>query len=258
MEHFASPGQKRWNEMNINEKLFKIYEEANEKVFKIITERNSKEIDKATYPFFLKIPKAFEISKNKIIVYGQETYGWSDVNNDTSNTYNMSENRTDGIIECYERKFNKKEYLTYSSHFWQVFKLLNDYFCECSKEFGYLWNNIEKMGLDGDGFPDNWYDDIIKPYFNDLVNKEIEIIKPDFLVFFTGTTRDHVLDDIFNKPERKNVENYDQKDLCEIILPDIKKAFRTHHPRYLCKVFPNGQHKEILKLIHKEIYKIME
>jgi hypothetical protein len=52
-----------------------------------------------------------------------------------------------------------------------------------------------------------------------LIVKELEIIKPDFLVFLTGTTRDFIIDDIFNKPKRKEVAGFSQDDICEIKIP---------------------------------------
>jgi hypothetical protein len=244
--------------MTMNEALHKLYLDANSKVYKTITEKNKKlECNQAAYPFFLKLPDIFINSKNKIMIYGQETYGWSDVNNDASNVYCMGENNIDGILECYNRYFNNKDYKNNHSPFWNVFRLLNDYFNECGKEFGYLWNNITKLGLNGNGFPYNWYDDIIKPYFNDLIVKELEIIKPDFLVFFTGTTRDFIIDDIFNKPERKDVAGFSQDDICEIKIPNIKKALRTHHPNTLYMNSNNGSYKKIIGTIHDEIYKDM-
>jgi hypothetical protein len=245
--------------MGMNEELCKLYHTVNKKVYKQITDKNNTLASfQATYPFFLKLSETFVQSKNRVIIYGQETYGWSDVNNNADNVYRMTQNKIDGIIECYNRYFNEKECDNNHSPFWNVFRLVEDLFCESGKEFGCCWNNITKLGLNGKGFPYNWYDDIIKPYFNELIVKEIEIIKPDFIIFFTGTTRDFILNEIFNNPEKKNVKNYSQDDLCEIIIPNIKKAYRTHHPNTLYMNSINGSYKNIISTISHGIYNEMK
>jgi hypothetical protein len=90
--------------MDMNEKLKKLYLATNEKVYKTITEKNKQLDNQVAYPLFLKVPENFTGTKNKIIVYGQETAGWTDINNDTG-VYDMGENNIDGILECYHKFF---------------------------------------------------------------------------------------------------------------------------------------------------------
>ena len=90
------------------------------------------------------------------------------------------------------------------------------------------------MGMQKKGFPQKLYPNVIKPYLNGIILKEIEILKPQFIVFFTGPDEyDKVLDDVFSKPKRKSIGNFNERHLCEIEIPDIKKAIRTYHPNYL-------------------------
>jgi len=245
----------------MNEELYNLYHNVNEKVYKYVTERNkNKNIRgmQSSYPLFLKLSENFIGSKNKIIIYGQETFGWHDTFSENKE-YNMLENKIDGILETYQKFYNEKGYLRYyPSPFWNVFRLIENLCCESGKTFGLLFNDITKLGLVGGGFPYNWYDDIIKPYFNELVIREIEIIKPDFLIFLTG--RDNILDDIFHDLhlQRENVDGFDQYDLCKLLVPNIKIAYRTQHPQTMYARSKNGSYKNIIFAIYHSICEKME
>jgi len=89
------------------------------------------------------------------------------------------------------------------------------------------------MGYNRNGFPHNFYDTFVKPHLNNLVAKEIEILKPDYIIFLTGYGYDKVLADIFGEPEQKTVGEFPIYKLCEITIPNVKKSLRTYHPRPL-------------------------
>jgi len=78
-----------------------------------------------------------------------------------------------------------------------------------------------------------WYEEITRPYFNPLILREIEILRPDYLVFFTGPDSDRYISDIFGNPAKKPVAGFSEGELCEFVIPNVKKAVRTYHPGYL-------------------------
>jgi hypothetical protein len=126
----------------------------------------------------------------------------------------------------------------------------------------YLWNNLIKMGKTVKGFPYNWYNDIIKPYFNELILKEINILNPDFIIFFTGPNStngsyDRALDEVFNNPRREPIEGFGKDELCEIKTPNVKKSFRTYHPTFLLRNNKNRSYKEYIQKIVNEIRSII-
>jgi hypothetical protein len=125
------------------------------------------------------------------------------------------------------------------------------------KKIEYLWNNIIKLGKNNEkGFPQNWYDyDIIKQNFNEIILKEITILKPDFIVFFTGPNDpyDKVLNDIFNNPVRISVEGFSERELCGLKIKNVKKAFRTYHPTYLLRNNRKRPYEEYIEKIINEI-----
>jgi len=177
----------------------------------------------------------------KIMIYGQETLGWGwDRKRDAYNRHVPFKS----IVDAYDNFFLSGCSLnSYGSPFWIFIRDIIELLAErnSDKKFGYLWNNVIKMGCNSGkkGLPANkanckkFYDSIIKPYFHPLVAKEHEILKPDYIVFLTGPNYDNAIVDIFGKPQRDSFSGFDEKHLCEILIPNVKKSIRSYHPGYL-------------------------
>ena len=160
----------------------------------------------------------------------------------------------------YDEFFRTKYCYKYGGQFWNMVKyFINEIIIKNKeKKIGYLWNNLVKAGKDSKGFPWNWYEEIIKPNFNKLILKEIDILKPDYIVFFTGPNSsngpyDNVLDHIFSNPNRKKVSGFNDNELCEIEIKNVKKSFRTYHPTYLLRNNKERPYKDFIKKIVDEI-----
>jgi hypothetical protein len=63
--------------------------------------------------------------------------------------------------------------------------------------------------------------------------QEIDILKPDFLVFLSGPKYDTYINDIFGNPQKKAIAGFNENELCECAIPTVKKAVRTYHPAFL-------------------------
>jgi hypothetical protein len=63
------------------------------------------------------------------------------------------------------------------------------------------------------------------------------------------------MDDVFNKPERLDIDGFAGKELCEVKIPNVKKSFRTYHPNFLSHNNKNRPYKEFLEKIIEEINK---
>ena len=214
--------------MDKNKQLLKQYSTLN--IFGIVdnyNEKTKKRENKAVYPLFLKTNENYEKADKKLMIFGQETNGWGGIYG--------SGITVDDVMNEYENFFNSKYCYIYAGAFWNGVKHFMNKIKKLSHNdnIDYLWNNIVKMGIDKKGFPSSIYEGIIKPNLNLLIKIEIELLKPDFIVFFTGPNYDSILDNVFNNPERKKVNGYKERELCEIIIPNIKRAFRTYHPNYL-------------------------
>jgi hypothetical protein len=219
--------------MDMNKELFSLYSGLD--IYKLIDDYNSKFSDEAentAYPLFLKANETYINSDVKLLIFGKETNGWG-------GTYGSGV-CVDDITNVYDEFFNSGDCYAYGGQFWNGIKYFMNLLQEKNKDkkISYLWNNIVKIGYDKEGFPYNFYENIVKPYLNNIITKEIEILKPDFVLFFTGPNSDNgpydnVLNEVFNNPQRKPVDGFTERQLCEIVIPNVKKSFRTYHPNYL-------------------------
>jgi hypothetical protein len=220
--------------------LYELYEKIEEDLYNSVEMENAKIADdkfKAANPLFLALPNDEYMSEYlkadiKLMIFGMETNGWGGI-------YGQYEDRLDTIIDDYTEYFcglvtDPKRPIFRGSKC--VIDRLHTKIGG-NKSIEYIWNNIVKMGYAGKNlgnyhFPAIFYNryDVIKKYLNPLIPKEIEILKPDYIVFFTGPKYDFIIDDVFQKPKRILIDGFDQNDLCEIVIPNAKKAFRTHHP----------------------------
>ena len=149
--------------MSINVKLRKLYEEK-----WIILENKAKEIAEISHPLLIKVDEEkFTNSDIKILIFGQETDGWFD---------KFPNKNIDEIMNEYH------QYLTYS----------ND------KDRRPFWNNISKIGKTTRGEPTGAIRNIENKYFNIIV-PEIEILKPDIIIFTTGYKRDWYFEEKLGK-----------------------------------------------------------
>ena len=254
--------------MDENEILREKYIDLDKKIRPIIKEKNlqlSNDNDKLTYPLFLKGFDQYQDSNPRLMIFGQEANNWCDTEKKDCIYGERDDTNVDMIIDRYVGHFNEGN-CEKNSPFWLVTKQFIQTFFEKNKDRYdvlwheiYLWNNLVKVGRKEEGFPDKWYDDIIKPYFNSLVLEEIKILKPDFIIFFTGSTETHenVLKDIFNDPEKPAVDGFAQEDLCEVKIPNVTKAFRTYHPQFLFRENKKRPYKEYIDKMIEEINKCL-
>jgi len=228
--------------MEKNNKLYTLYSKLD--VFGLVDEHNKSvkvRAKKAVFPLFIKTNESYEKADKKIMIFGQETNRWGGIYG-TGIT-------VEEILDKYENFFNTKCCYSYAGQFWNGVKhFINSYKKKNSDiSVDYLWNNIVKMGIDNKGFPYAFYENIVKPNLNQLINKEIEILKPDNIIFFTGPNYDEIIDDVFNKPDRIEIQGYTKRELCEIKITNVKKAIRTYHPNYLYRNDIDKYYKTIIK-----------
>jgi hypothetical protein len=269
--------------MDMNEKLYSIYSEANIAVSKLTDEHNNKQSDankKTAWPLFIKSNNSYELADIKLLVFGQETGGWPAGGNPPPYS---SEITIEDVLKKYDEFFNLKKCYQWEDYkgFWtgieKFIEKLRNKLSELNNEIkiDYLWNNIVKMGCYNNGkgyqrFPFAFYEKIVKPYLNKIISYEINILKPDYIIFFSGPNPlpgyenskggryDDILDDIFGSPKRKYIDGFDERKLCEIIIPNVKKSFRTYHPRHLYSLKKNKDGKDIDIYFNKIINSIIQ
>jgi len=168
-------------------------------------------------PYLVSPSNKYIEQKNRLLIIGQETNGWSE----------YVEN-LDKQMQCYE-EFNVGE--TYkSTPFWNVTrkveKIINH------EQFSCVGANINKFDVD-QRRPKGKHETAISTLDNILVS-EISILKPKICIFFTSHTFDYRLKEIFSEVELLKVDGFTTKELCQLKHPNLPElSFRTYHPKFL-------------------------
>ncbi len=168
-------------------------------------------------PYLISPSSKYIEQKNRLLIIGQETNGWSEYVEDV-----------DKQMQCYE-KFNVGEKYK-STPFWNVIrkveKILNN------EHFSCLGANINKFDVDQKR-PKGKYETAIAELDN-ILDNEIKILKPKICIFFTSHTFDYRLKNIFPRVDFLETEGFNTKVLCQLkhsSLPEL--SFRTYHPKFL-------------------------
>ncbi|MCL1812956.1 MAG: hypothetical protein FWG29_05485 [Treponema sp.] len=246
----------------IQKELYNLYSQVTtEEILNKVKEKNLKlpDNEKSTDPLFIRVSEDYLIADVKLMIFGQETNGWGSEEFNVANELDIIEMLIcgDNTPDCmgYRGFFNKKYCYKYGGQFWNMVKrfIIDLQKENQNKKIDYIWNNVIKMGKKGIGFPNYWYNDIVKPYFNNLIIKEINILKPDFIIFFCGHNYDKYINDIFNNPQKISVAGFNEQELCEIKIQNIKRCFRTYHPQFLYRDNLNRPYSDYLQTIIGEI-----
>lgn len=212
----------------------------------------SEKVAPAAHPLLIKVTDDYEQAPKKVMIFGQETDGWHE-------EFNSFQAPVEKMMERYYRYFNKLSpggKVRQKRAFWgdKNFSFFENNIAP-GESVGFLWNNISKIGnfAARKGKPHDSIRQLEIEYF-DVIKDEINILKPDFIIFTTGK-RDSYIRRIFGQNSTFSPLLYLQdgelaKETVNLIakvqlesFPDIR-AIRIEHPsrRTLDK-------KLILKLI---------
>ena len=178
----------------------------------------------ATHPLLLKSDKEFEEAELKVMFFGPETNEWNGV---------FEENiDIDSITTVYDEFYLQKGYEKYGKPFWNFIKRLKN--IQSEKKIGYIWNNVLKIGKSDVGTPQQGLINYTIDYFN-VIPQEIEILKPNVLLFLSGHTYDEYIKKSVGNFTVVPIEGFTTNELCILKFDDINidLAIRTYHPGYL-------------------------
>jgi len=206
-----------------------------------------------------------ETINTDIMIVGQETNSWY-------GSYGNFLNRgIDEQMKIYE-KFMTEEYSKMNTMFWRYVKeIIND------EDTTPVFNNLFKFDLGDNRKHRNIskaskteYEMIID-FHKGILAKEIEIIKPKIIIFFTG----HVYDKLFIDPIIKQNGDYKQlyKPISQLSVDEWKcgildlknfpgfenfegKAIRTYHPIYLNRKLTDFGN-DIIKYLKNEVKSVL-
>lgn len=166
----------------------------------------------------------------RIMVFGQETNDWEGPFPHPQGMGYMLRN--------YEEFFISGYCYTYGGQFWngisRFVRAFKDRYSASYGSVGLLWNNVIKLGRAGNkGAPnedmltdqDEWFD---------VVNYEVEILKPNIVVFFSGPNYDRFIERILGDASFERFSVRDERQLARVTSPYLPaRTVRTYHPNYL-------------------------
>lgn len=183
-------------------------------------------------PLLINPCEAYFKQNIKLMVVGQQTYGWA-----------AGKIEIDDLLDEYNRFYFSEE--NKSSPFWRTVRKLEKEICfsdHCS-----VWTNVNRVDINGKE-PCGAVACIIKK-IDFMLKKEIEILKPDVIIFFCGDKFDDrilklypdlYIVQITNKIKANIIASYKSKELpCSI---------RVSHPASL-----NWKGKEYYDSVFSEI-----
>jgi hypothetical protein len=213
----------------INEELYELYASKWEGVSAALLTSVEEDEKTPTHPLLLYVDdeEAWQNADLKVMIFGQETNDWEN--------WPKPVKSIEHLRSVYDGFFNKGKCWSYGG-FWNGIarfqELLNKKYPE--KKIRYLWNNIVKVGLaDEAGRPlPCMYDEIERDNFH-VIPDEVNILKPNVLIFLTGPKYDDLIRENFGEVGYTPLPPFQERELARLSLPAAKFAFRTYLPRNL-------------------------
>ncbi|MCA1033089.1 MULTISPECIES: uracil-DNA glycosylase family protein [Bacillus] len=228
--------------MMINKQLYNLYEKYYPGML------SSLEGNNLSNPLLLKIndEEQYQKADLKVMFLGQETNTWEG---------SLGSKSIEELLGTYSRFFGEGKCFRYGGPFWNTVKDYTGDIKEAypDKRVEIVWNNLIKLGKENSkGAPKKSLVAIQKEAFP-VIREELEILKPDVVLFFTGPRYDQYL-----KAEWPNLTYHPLAHEPAGKLARLKggslhpQAFRTYHPNYLYragKPFYNSVKKSIISSI---------
>jgi len=181
-------------------------------------------------PTVMHISDEYFKSRKRLLIVGQQTFGWWRGN-------------LDYLLKRYQEFNFGEEY--YSSPFWNITSKVADILGV--SRFAIAWTNLVKCDYKKNR-PSPKIEARIQGSFP-VLEKEISILSPDMVLFFTGPSYDERLVSSLPGSSFESVSNYARRYLARISNPLLpENSFRTYHPNYLRR---SGKEKNFLNYIKR-------
>lgn len=188
-------------------------------------------------PFLLDVnaPRANYLNSSfKVAFVGQETNYWFNQDERLNSGLGLlSQNLTKYVdaLKALYMKGNIGEF--YRTSIFTFFDILSDKIKETHKGLGMINTNLIRHDYFGKGKLPEHFIEKVQYNQNEILRKEIEILRPDLVVFVTGPNYDRYIQRTYPNVTFEPIGN---KTLREIAIlkniPNIKKAIRIYHPSY--------------------------
>lgn len=175
----------------------------------------------------------------KIMFFGKEPHGW-EKDSDIGDLMGFYENFLDDkyVMEGNGGYFNEDEVGNT-----RMFRFAINGIMSCiredilqaypNKRVSMIWNNISKLSTVEGGPVDARTHEIERKYFH-VIPQEVEILKPDILIFFTGpgenTYYRYIKENFTINGEPLPLGGLSVHDVAKLPIKEVGLAYKTHHP----------------------------
>lgn len=169
-------------------------------------------------PFLVSVPDGYTTCKLRLMIVGQETYGWSDGHDDSAWSV------TDGmkLYTDYDMNHGRRP-----SPFWSAAYELQRALNPEAPERAFVWTNLGRVDMSR-GRPTQTIEERVSSL--GWFAAELRITKPDVVVFFTGPSYDARLRSSLPECEIADF----RRGLARVTGAGLPAhSYRTYHPRYL-------------------------
>ena len=223
-------------DVNTNQKLLEIQAEWERQIVEPFVDANPERKNGLSRPFYFAVSDKYCVADKKIMIVGQETHNWWKYSEEADKK--CLQQWSIGYLE--HQLWRTGGYRFNKSAFWMFFRQLQkDGFTPC-------WNNIDKLHryINGQTKPLTAEQDKIfsSQYGMDsksLLQREIELVKPDVIIFIIGPNYQCSLEhsfglEIASKPlsQLRPTLEHPCQEITSAIKMDIP-AIWTYHPTYM-------------------------
>lgn len=200
-------------------------------------------------PLLLSVGSGWHQAIRRLLVVGKETFGWDWTPGDyypwphppltTLADFNGYPNAVRALVDGYASfAFSKHQSANFNGPFWRAFRQLHEEINEGHKA-DILWTNLFRCDLEGGSVIDRATPaelNNILAFQHGLLSREIRILSPTAVVFFTGPNYDLALRAEFPDIVFAPVSGHVERQFCQIAHPDLPTpSFRFYHPNYLAR-----------------------
>lgn len=213
----------------MNRELYNIYLEYIPKLITEVGKLDNGFNRKLSYPLLIDPFDNYWNQEKRIVFFGKETYGWWF---DDKEKYFTKKYENEELIDQLLLKYSTfKLGANYpASPFWNFCHKAFRRITKNDSKTGFVWNNVIKV--DENRKTPEWK--VMKSIYTcypDLILKELEILKPDIIIFLTGPTMDRYLQYIFKGSQFTTIE---QRWLLRLKHDNLPyHSYRSYHPKYL-------------------------
>lgn len=264
--------------MKLHEQLEALYDSKWKEMSDALQAVSGNSSVKPAYPFLLSLAhweddrpteSWYTDADLKVMIFGKETNSWVGTEDDfgTPPSPVFNPEVTMGAIMGIYESFYSDDYLRnqqkgfrfnnrYGTFHYGFNRFVSLFNAHCAgKRVAYLWNNIVKIGkAKGSGFCGEEIYNVQKQHF-DVVAKEVEILKPDLILFLTGNYDSRICDS-WPGTRFTALPPFAVGDAAKVALPGVDvPAYRTNHPSR-SRFMQKGETEQRLEAIVNDFMKV--